>query len=186
MSTASARATGSGTGTAAVAEPTWTPPRWAWPITLLLALAGLAISAYLTDAHYNTSVVLACPDTGVVNCAKVTTSDESMIFGVIPVAVTGLGFYVVATIAMLPQLWRVNAPLVRWGRLALVVSGIGMVIWLVYAELFLIDAICLYCTAVHVITFLLFAVVATATVWTPLDDDEDDDDYDEELAAGPA
>lgn len=171
----------------AVAGDGWRPPRWAWPVTLLLALAGLAISAYLTDAHYNSSVVLACPDTGVVNCAKVTSSGESMIFGVIPVAATGLGYYLVVTIAMLPQLWRNTTPLVRWGRLGLMVAGIGMVIYLVYAELFLIDAICLYCTAVHVITFLLLAAVAIATVWTPLDDDDDDEDYDEELAeAGPA
>lgn len=169
-------------------EPAWTPPRWAWPVTLLLALIGLAISAYLTDAHYNESIVLACPDTGVVNCAKVTTSDESMILGVIPVAVTGLGYYLAVTIAMLPQLWRVTTPLVRWGRLALMVAGMGMVIWLVYAELFLIDAICLYCTAVHVITFLLFAAVAIATVWTPIDDDYDEDDYDDDELpeAGPA
>jgi len=171
----------------AVVTDGWHPPRWAWPVTLLLALAGLAISAYLTDAHYNSSVVLACPDTGVVNCAKVTSSGESMIFGVIPVAVTGLGYFLVVTVAMLPQMWRITTPLVRWGRLGLMVAGMGMVIYLVYAELFLIDAICLYCTAVHVITFLLLAAVAVATVWAPLDDDDGFDDNDEELAeAGPA
>jgi len=100
---------------------------------------------------------------------------------------TGLGYYLVVTVAMLPQLWRNTSPLVRWGRLGLMVAGMGMVIYLVFAELFLIDAICLYCTAVHAITFLLLATVAIATVWTPLDDVDDDEDHDEELAeAGPA
>ena len=35
----------------------------------------------------------------------------------------------------------------------------AFVLWLVYAELFLIGAICLFCTAVHALTFILFALV---------------------------
>lgn len=31
-------------------------------------------------------------------------------------------------------------------------------LYLVYVELFRVDAICLWCTAVHVLTFLLFVV----------------------------
>ena len=37
-----------------------------------------------------------------------------------------------------------------------------MVVRLVYAELFQIDAICLWCTVVHAISVLLFAVVLVA------------------------
>ena len=37
-----------------------------------------------------------------------------------------------------------------------------MVIYLVYAELFEIDAICLWCSVVHVITFALFVAVVMA------------------------
>ena len=40
------------------------------------------------------------------------------------------------------------------------------VLWLVYAELIRIHSICLYCTAVHVLTFLLFALVLVGTVLT--------------------
>jgi hypothetical protein len=50
------------------------PPTWATPLTLLLCLAGLRVSLYLTIAHYNANTVLPCPDTGVVNCVQVTTS----------------------------------------------------------------------------------------------------------------
>ena len=32
-------------------------------------------------------------------------------------------------------------------------------LYLVYTELFTLDAICLWCTGVHVITFLLFALI---------------------------
>jgi uncharacterized membrane protein len=42
---------------------------------------------------------------------------------------------------------------------ASVVGGIGFVIYLVYTELFTIDAICLWCTAVHVTTVLLLVTV---------------------------
>jgi uncharacterized membrane protein len=41
-----------------------------------------------------------------------------------------------------------------------------MILWLVYVELFRLDALCLYCTAVHVITVLLFITVALGTVAT--------------------
>ena len=44
--------------------------------------------------------------------------------------------------------------------------GIGFVLYLVYAELFTIGSICLYCTSVHVITFLLFVLTAfAAAAW---------------------
>ena len=49
------------------------------------------------------------------------------------------------------------------------VAGILMVLYLVYTELFTLDAICLWCTAVHVITFLLFAVTLVATSQTAPD-----------------
>ncbi|MDQ1617256.1 MAG: hypothetical protein QOJ60_3195, partial [Actinomycetota bacterium] len=64
-------------------------PRWAAITSFMLCLAGLGISVYLTIEHYRASTSLACPDTGVVNCLKVTTSTYSKLFGV-PVALLGL------------------------------------------------------------------------------------------------
>ncbi len=37
--------------------------------------------------------------------------------------------------------------------------GMAFVLWLVYAELFVIDAICLWCTVAHVLAFALFVIV---------------------------
>ncbi len=150
----------------------WVAPRWAAPVSLLLTLLGLGVAAYLTDAHFNTSVQLACPNTGTINCAKVTTSDQSYVFG-IPVAVAGLAYFVALLPLMLPAAWRITHPYVRWGRLAALVAGVGFVVWLIYAELFIIDAICLWCTVVHAITLVLFVVVVTATLWLPLPDLDD-------------
>ena len=75
--------------------------RWVRVAAPLLCLAGLGVSAYLTIAHYNAKVILACPATGIVNCAKVTESPQSAILGV-PVALLGLLYFVAITPLHLP------------------------------------------------------------------------------------
>ena len=140
-------------------------PSWIAPATLGTAAAGLAVSAYLTIAHYTQSVTLACPATGAIDCQKVTTSPASMLLG-IPVAVLGLLFFAAAAALGLPAAWRAESPLVRNARLALSILGVCFVARLVYAELFEIDAICLWCTVVHVLAVALFAITALATAAT--------------------
>jgi uncharacterized membrane protein len=141
--------------------PTWL--RWT---TFVLALAGLGVSIYLTYAHYTESALAGCTETtGVVNCGKVTTSAQSVVFG-IPVAVLGLAFYVFLAAIMSPWAWMIRRREVGLLRLASMVVGIGFVLYLLYAELFDIGSICLYCTSVHVITFVLFVLTGLAVaVW---------------------
>jgi uncharacterized membrane protein len=127
--------------------------------TLLLSLAGLGASIYLTIEHYDSSVPLLCSSGGTVDCAKVTSSTYSTLAG-IPVAVLGLLFFVALVAAFIP-------PLSRWerideARLACVGVGMAFVLYLVWAELFGVNAICLWCTAVHVITLALLAT----TTWS--------------------
>ncbi len=135
------------------------PPRWFQLVTWALSIAGFGVSTYLTVAHYTSSSILACSDNGLVNCGLVTTSPESMVFGVFPVAVLGLAFYVFMVAATSPWAWRSKYPQVAWVRMGSVVVGIGFVLYLVYTELFTLNHICLYCTYVHVITFLLFVLI---------------------------
>lgn len=125
---------------------------------------GLAAATYLTIAHYTTTATLACPETGVINCAKVTTSPYSVELGV-PLALLGLIFFVVMLPLQLPAAWLKTGWL-RWGRLALASAGVLMVFWLLYVELFKLNAICLYCTAVHVLTILLFMQTLFGTAIT--------------------
>jgi Vitamin K epoxide reductase family. len=47
--------------------------------------------------------------------------------------------------------------------MGLAICGIGFVLYLVSVELLVVDAICLWCTSVHIITFLLLIAVGTAT-----------------------
>jgi uncharacterized membrane protein len=146
-------------------------PWWPWVIGTLLCVAGLGVAAYLTYAHYDTSVVLACPDKGLINCAKVTSSSYSKVFGV-PVALLGLLYFVFMVPLQLPWAWRSLDPRVRLARMGASAIGVAFVLWLLYAELVKIRNICLYCTAVHVLTFAVFICTALATIATaPIPED---------------
>ena len=140
-------------------------PRWIVPSTLLASAAGLGVSTYLTIAHYTATVSLACPETSTINCEKVTTSPESVVFG-IPVAVLGLAYFVAMVGLNSPWAWRSAAPPVRWLRLGAAATGVCFVVWLVYAELFDVDAICLWCTSVHIINLILFSLIVMGTAAT--------------------
>jgi uncharacterized membrane protein len=141
------------------------PAPWLQLTTFALALAGLGVSIYLTIAHFAESTLAGCSESGLVNCTKVTTSPQSYVFG-IPVAVLGLAFYVFAAAIMSPWAWRAARREIHLLRLASLVVGIGFVLYLLYAELFIIGSICLYCTSVHVITFVLFVLtVFAAAAW---------------------
>jgi uncharacterized membrane protein len=134
-------------------------PLWFQITTWVLAAAGLGVSVYLTIAHYTSASILACSDKGLINCAAVTTSPESKVFGIFPVAVLGLAFYVFMFAVTSPWAWRVTLPALRWARLGSVIVGMVFVLYLIYTELITLGEICLWCTSVHVITFLLFALI---------------------------
>jgi uncharacterized membrane protein len=127
--------------------------------TLILSLYGLGASIYLTIAHYDAHISLICSDKGLINCEEVTTSPESIVFGIFPVAVLGLAFYVFMVAINSPWGWRLSWPAVRWLRLGSVIAGMGFVLYLIFAEVDEIHAICLWCTSVHVATFLIFALL---------------------------
>lgn len=120
----------------------------------IVALTGLAISAYLTVVHYASGAVpLACPRGSLVNCDLVTSSPQSMI-GPVPVALLGLiWFAVYLALARLPA--SLESPASQ-AKLGWTIIGLVFVFYFVYAELFLIGAICLWCTGAHVATVLLF------------------------------
>jgi uncharacterized membrane protein len=140
-------------------------PRWPAVAGLVICVVGLADAAYLTYAHYTTAAVLACSTKGFIDCAAVTTSRYSHIFGV-PVAVLGLVYFAFMTPLMLPVAWRSRNRWIRALRLAASVVGVGLVVWLVYVELIKLNAICEYCTGVHILTFGLFVVIALGTIAT--------------------
>lgn len=130
--------------------------------TLIVSVLGLADAAYLTYQHFSHATTFAgCSGKGTVNCEAVTTSAWSYLFGshLLPVSVLGLAFFAFMTAVNSPLGWRAVWPAVHWARLGSVVVGILLVLYLIWAELFRVNAICLYCTGVHVLTFILFALI---------------------------
>jgi uncharacterized membrane protein len=112
-----------------------------------LAVAGLAISIYLTWVHY-AGIEPVC--TGISDCERVQTSEYSDLVG-IPVAVLGIVGYG-AILASLRMRVDVTAML---AYLALAFSA-----YLTWAEVFRIGAICQWCVGSAIIT-LAIAVLAT-------------------------
>jgi uncharacterized membrane protein len=132
---------------------TSTPPPQrglAW-LRFALSIAGVLISAYLSATHQG-GIALVCSDSGIVNCAKVTSSAQSYFLGV-PVAYWGLMFFAGAVVMHWPALRGYRVEMLRTVMMA---SGVVFILWLVYAELVLIGSICLWCTAVHIVTATLF------------------------------
>ncbi len=149
---------------------------WFGITTLVLAILGLAISGYETYAHFNGSHLAGCSANpkAAFDCTAVITSSQSMVFGVIPVAILGLAFYVVAVPLFSPWIWRwkgaprlgITPRMIGLVRLGSAIVGMGFVMYLIYAEVYQIGNICEYCTGVHIVTFLLFCMtLVAAALW---------------------
>ena len=139
--------------------------------TLIVSVLGLADAAYLSYQHFSSATAFAgCSDRGTVNCEAVTTSAWSYLFGthLLPVSVLGLAFFAFMTAVNSPWGWRAPWPAVHWARLIAVIAGIALVLYLIWAELFRINAICLYCTGVHILTFILFALIVARASFSGL------------------
>jgi uncharacterized membrane protein len=151
--------------------------RWQPLTTLLLSLFGFGVSMYLTITHFSPHA-LVCVSNSTFNCEKVTTSPQSEVFG-IPVAILGLFFFVPMIALCSPMAWRSTDRRIHLARLALSIVGVGMILYLIIAELFIIKAICLWCSSVHIVTFILFVIIVTASPLVLSTDYSSDPGYDE-------
>lgn len=118
---------------------------------LLLAVLGILDAIYLTVVHFR-SGALVCSTSGLVDCHAVLTSQYSVIFGV-PTSLYGLiWFGAMALVVWQRPEWRGALRVLSW-------LGALVVIGLVYAELFLIGAICLYCSLAHLLVLAILVIV---------------------------
>jgi uncharacterized membrane protein len=75
------------------------------------------------------------------------------------------------TVLCLPPVWRRTSAALDTVRIVAAGVGLLMVCYLLWAEFVQIHAICLWCTGVHVITFVLFfALVFGQILRVPADD----------------
>jgi uncharacterized membrane protein len=116
----------------------------------LVALAGVGIAGYLTWAHFADSTVLCVAGGG---CETVQESEYAEIAG-IPVALLGLGSYV--TILTLVVWDSVGA---RLAAASLAFLGLLFSLYLLALQLFVIEAVCIWCMANDVVIAPALAVV---------------------------
>ena len=130
----------------------------------MLAFIGVFVSTYLTLYKFGYIGALQC---AVGSCETVNTSRWATFFG-LPVAAWGLGFYVAALALVFVGIQERYADS-RGVALALVaLTGWGVLFsgWLTYLELFVIDAICIWCMANDIVLAPLFALLALLRLQT--------------------
>lgn len=129
-------------------------------VSLVLALAGTGVAAYLTSVHYDDALLLC----GVGDCETVQQSKYAEIAG-IPVALLGLGMYVTILALTLLHWRRPNLyPTATMTAFALALAGTVYAAYLTYIEIWVIDAICQWCVASALLT-LGILIVEGIGVW---------------------
>jgi uncharacterized membrane protein len=120
---------------------------------IVLSLLGIAVAGYLTYVHYAELQPFCVGGGG--GCEKVQTSDQSRLVG-IPVAVLGLGAYVVLLLTSVAR----TEPARSLGALTAIV-GFGFSAYLTYESVTVIEATCQWCL-ISAALMTLLAVVTTA------------------------
>lgn len=122
----------------------------------LLAMGGVVLAIYLTLYKLGMIAELAC---SVGSCEKVQTSEWATFLGM-PVALWGVGAYlavlVLALIGLQPAFAESRA--ISWLLVGLNVWNVLFSGWLTYLELFVIDAICMWCITSAVLMAIILAL----------------------------
>lgn len=128
-------------------------------LTLVLSIIGAGVAGYLTYTHYNEGALVCSVGGG---CYTVQESSYATI-GPIPIAMLGLGMFLtlaaLAVVRMFDLNWKFvdsdTATMVAWG---LTLSAILYYAYLVYVELFVLEAICQWCVATTIVTVIIFGI----------------------------
>jgi len=123
----------------------------------LVALAGVAVAGYLTWVHYDEAALVCVAGGG---CETVQQSSYAELAG-IPVALLGLVSYVLV-LALL--LW--DAPTARLGAASLAFVGLAFSVYLLVLQLFVIDAVCIWCAVNDVLIAPALAVLTALRLRT--------------------
>ncbi len=144
-------------------------------LTAGLAVAGIGIASYLSYVHYAHQTIV-CGGLG--SCETVNTSKYAELMGV-PVALLGGVLYVL--LLLVAVRWLLAGPyLAAPAAWAIALGGFLFSVYLTYLELFVIDAICLWCVASACVLTAALIVTSTALPSALALSDEEDDEEEEE------
>jgi uncharacterized membrane protein len=128
--------------------------KWILWSFIILGGIGFADAFYLTYQHYSGAPI---PCSLLKGCEAVTSSAYAVLAGV-PVALLGVFYYSSITILVLAAaFWRNRLFLLRYAAF-LTPLGFTASLWFVYAQLFVLKAICIYCMLSATTSTLLFAL----------------------------
>lgn len=128
-------------------------------LILLLAFCGIAVSAYLAQ-HEATGAPLICNIESLSGCNLVVESEYSRLFGV-SLAYYGLFFYALMFVLAAFELVLFDQ-LLRRALQALAIFGILMSVYSIYTQVFLINALCIYClgsVAINILVFIFASLI---------------------------
>jgi uncharacterized membrane protein len=118
---------------------------------LVVSAVGIGVASYLTYVHYQPAALIC---TGSGGCETVQDSKYAVLAG-IPVAMFGLAAWIAVLVL---TIW--NSELARTLTAALALAGLAFAAYLVILQLFVIDAICIWCMANDVVLMPIFVVLA--------------------------
>jgi uncharacterized membrane protein len=132
---------------------------------------GLVVASYLAVTELSGGVPVCGPLEG---CEEVAKSEYAWI-GPIPVAVFGVGLSLILLAAALGW-WKTGDRRLLAVHYGLSLVGVTFEAWFMFAQVFLIEAVCVWCTAYGVSLILRFVIAllvwlrrdqvdATGTVW---------------------
>jgi uncharacterized membrane protein len=136
-------------------------------ILAVLDVIGLAIATYLSTVELAGGVPVCGPIHG---CEEVARSEYSRLAG-IPVAVFGVGLsLVLLTLAI--AWWRTDLYALLLAHYGLSLAGVLFEVYFLYLQVFVIGAVCIWCTTYGLSLILRFVIALT--VWirgnpTPLE-----------------
>ncbi|MFQ6106768.1 MAG: vitamin K epoxide reductase family protein [Thermoplasmata archaeon] len=126
-------------------------------LILILSLAGIALSGYLTYVHFTHQGL--CPREG--ECEKVWLSPYNTILGV-PVALIGLmGYIVIFALSFLRLYYTDLDSMENLPTYILILSIVGgaFSIYLTVIEIFVIQAICDYCFSAFLVMIAILGLI---------------------------
>jgi uncharacterized membrane protein len=124
----------------------------------VVALAGVTVAGYLTWVHFDDAALVCVAGGG---CETVQDSDYAEIIG-IPVAALGLAAY-----AVILGLVAWDTPEARLGAATIALVGSLFSLYLLALQLFVIEAVCVWCMANDVVIAPLLAILTALRLRAP-------------------
>lgn len=130
------------------------------PLAAGLSLVGMGVATYLTVVHYAHQPI-AC--NGIGDCEYVNSSGYAELGG-FPVALLGAIAYF-TVFGLTAAAWLRPSSLLVLAAWGVALASFAFSMYLTYVELWVLDAICVYCVISATVVTLLLAVLSGA-MWT--------------------